>query len=56
VNCTVNGAWPEFGFALKLAVTGGGGAFVTVMVWLALLVCPLLPVTVKLAVKLPAEL
>jgi hypothetical protein len=33
---------------------GGGGAFVTVMVRLVLLVCPLLPVTVNLAVKLPA--
>jgi hypothetical protein len=31
-------------------------AFVTVMVWLVLLLCPLLPVTVNFAVKLLALL
>ena len=56
MNCTDNGAWPEDGLALKLAVTGGGGAFVTVIVWLALLVWPPLPDTVNVAVKLPALL
>ena len=35
-------------------VDGGGGAFVTVMVSLVLLVCPPLPVTVNSATKLPA--
>jgi len=32
------------------------GAFVTVMVWLTLLVWPLPPLTVNVAVKLPAAL
>jgi len=41
--------------AEKLAVTGAG-ALVTVMVWLTLPVCPLLPLTVNVAVKLPALL
>jgi hypothetical protein len=49
VNWTPNGAWPLLGLAEKLAVTGGGG-LVTVMVWLTLLVWPLLPLTVKVAV------
>jgi hypothetical protein len=50
VNCTVKGAWPELGLAEKVAVTGAGpGAFVTVMVWLALLLWPL-PVKVSVAV------
>ena len=57
VNCTVKGAWPELGLAEKFAVTGvGPGALVTVMVWLALLVCPPLLATVNVAVKLPAAL
>ena len=55
VNCTANGAWPEVGLAEKLAVTGDG-ALVTVMVRLVLLLWPPLPVTVKVAVKLPALL
>jgi len=54
VNCTGKGAWPEDGFALKLATTVGGG-FVTVMVWLELLLWPG-QVTVSVAVKLPALL
>jgi hypothetical protein len=33
---------------------GGGGAFVTVIVWLALLVWPPLPLTVSDALKVPA--
>jgi len=37
-------------------VAGGGGAFVTVIVWLALLVWPPLPDTFSVAVKLPALL
>jgi hypothetical protein len=53
VNCTAKGAWPELGLALKLAVTCVE-AFVTVIVWLALLVWPPLPDTVNVAVKLPA--
>jgi len=53
--CTVNGAWPELGVAIKFAVTGAG-AFVTMMEWLALLVWPLPPLTVNVAVKLPAAL
>jgi hypothetical protein len=40
--------------ALTVTVANGGGELVTVMVWLALLVWPLLPVTVNVAVKLPA--
>jgi hypothetical protein len=55
VNCTLSGAWPELGLAEKPALTGGGG-LATAMVWLALLVWPLLPVTVKVNVKLPALL
>ena len=53
VNWTDNGAWPLDGLAVKAAVTGAG-ALVTVMVRLTLLVWPPLPVTVRLAVKLPA--
>jgi hypothetical protein len=55
VNCTLNGACPEVGLAEKPALTGCGG-FVTVIVWLTLLVWPLLPATVKVTVKLPALL
>ena len=55
MNCTVNGACPEVGFAEKFAVTGDG-AFVTVIVRLVLLVCPALPLTVSVALKLPALL
>ena len=55
VNCTVRGAWPEVGLAVKLALTEAG-ALVTVMVWLVLLVWPPLPVTVNAAVKVPALL
>ena len=56
VNCTVKGAWPLVGLAVKLAANGGGGAvqFVTVMVPLLLLVAPPLPVAVKVTVKVPA--
>ena len=36
MNCTVNGAWPEVGLALKLAV-GGGGWSLSVIVTVALL-------------------
>ena len=43
------------GLAVKLAVTWVG-ALVTVIVWFAVLVWPLLPVTVRTAVKLPALL
>ena len=53
VNCTAKGAWPEGGFALKPAVTCEE-AFVTVIVWLALLLWPPEPVTVSLAVKVAA--
>ena len=53
LNCTANGAWPEDGLALKPAVTCAE-AFVTVMVWLVLLLWPPLPDTVKVAVKPPA--
>lgn len=42
--------------ALIVTVANGGWAFVTVMVWLGLPVWPLLQVTVKVAVKLPALL
>src|SRR5436309_1313101 len=49
VNCTVNGTWPEVGFAVKFAVGGGGGGAVTVMVAL-LLSLPPGPVTVSVAV------
>ena len=50
VNWTVNGACPELGLAVKLALTGNGEVFVTVIVWLELLVCPPLPFTVNFAV------
>jgi len=43
------------GLAEKFADTWIG-RFVTVIAWLALLVWPLLPVTVRAAVKLPAPL
>ena len=56
LNWTASGAWPELGFAEKLAFTGDIVTFVTVIARLALLVCPLLPVTVKVAVKFPALL
>jgi hypothetical protein len=41
--------------AEKLALTGCGG-LVTVMVWLALLVCPALLATVNVTVNVPALL
>jgi hypothetical protein len=55
VNCTLSGAWPEVGLAEKPALTGCGG-LVTVIVWLALLVCPALLATVSVTVNVPALL
>ena len=54
VNCTVRGAGPDVGLAVKFALKGGVGAL-TVIVKLLLLVPPL-PVTVNVTVKLPALL
>src|SRR5437899_3401443 len=42
VNCTVNGACPEVGLAVKLAAGGGGGAATTMMIVLLLLGSPTL--------------
>ena len=49
VNCTLKGALPEVGFALKFAVGAGGGGVVT---WIVrfLLFDPPLPVTVNVTV------
>ena len=49
VNCTLNGALPEVGFALKFAVGAAGGAVVTWIVRLLLLEPPL-PLTVNVTV------
>ena len=49
VNCTVKGALPEVGLALKLAVGAPGAAEVTWIVTL-LLSDPPLPVTVNITV------
>jgi hypothetical protein len=42
--------------ATTVTVDGGGDGFVTVMVWLALLVCPALLATVNVTVNVPALL
>jgi len=49
VNCTVKGALPELGLALKFAVGAGGGAVVTWIVRLLLLEPPL-PLTISVTV------
>jgi hypothetical protein len=56
VNCTVKGACPLEGSAVKSAQSGGGGeaALVTTIVSLVLLVASPAPVTVSVTVKLPA--
>jgi hypothetical protein len=56
VNCTVKGACPLEGLAVKLAIGGGGGggAVVTTIVSLLLLVALPESVTVSVTVKFPA--
>jgi len=49
VNCTVKGALPDVGLAVKFAVGAGGGGVLTWIVTL-LLFDPPLPVTVNVAV------